>query len=447
MAKTDTDLTRPATGVRRRYRIIIPALTLAVFAGFALLWVAGWHSTYFGALRFVGIEPFRFPFLDLHAILAAGECHQQKIDVYLTNPCDVLGRPHVYSPLWLSILPDFLGTADTRWIGLALDVLFLLSLGFIFHPRGRYGLAVFTLAAFSPTTFYAVERANNDVIVFLLVLGGCLLVGADRAKRLAGQTLWLLAGLLKYYPLVLLVFIAGERLPSALLPAGVAGLAVLLFGLHYHGELSVALGNIPAPSYFTDSFAAKNLPYGLAEGLTDLSSVSATAIALVLLAMLTVLMIMRSRRTVRLFDDGAIDWTGWDMHCLAVGGLLLAACFFCGQNISYRGIFFLLALPGLIHLRAAGGSVALKQWSSIMIAAALFLMWNEFIRRWLHASMAALTDQWLGNRIEILFWVGRELVWWWLIAGLMAIVFVALRSLPLVQEVHAYMRRKPAAAR
>jgi hypothetical protein len=102
------------------YRFAIPLGLLCLYAIMAGLWLSGAHPLCFGVLRLLGIEPFGFPFLDTHAVLAAAECRRQGIDVYLSNPCDVLRRPHGYSPLWLEILPGSLGSGATRWVAAAL---------------------------------------------------------------------------------------------------------------------------------------------------------------------------------------------------------------------------------------------------------------------------------------------------------------------------------------
>ena len=99
------------TSSKLAYRLAIPIGVLCLYAIMAGLWLSGAHSLYFGTLRLLGVEPFSFPFLDTHAVLAAAECGRQGIDVYLSNPCDVLGRPHVYSPLWLAIVPGALGSS------------------------------------------------------------------------------------------------------------------------------------------------------------------------------------------------------------------------------------------------------------------------------------------------------------------------------------------------
>lgn len=116
---------------------------------------------------------------------------------------------------------------------------------------------------------------------------------------------------------------------------------------------------------------------------------------------------------------------------LLVGALLLTACFFAGQNVDYRGIYFALAMPGLVRLyRLAAGDRAVSQFLARMIAAVLFVAWNEPLRRIVHALAALVAGDWLRLRIELVFWIGRELVWWWLITGLAAIAVSYLLRIP-----------------
>ncbi|MBV8505730.1 MAG: hypothetical protein JOZ11_07985 [Alphaproteobacteria bacterium] len=39
----------------------------------------------------------------------------------------------------------------------------------------------------------------------------------------------------------------------------------------------------------------------------------------------------------------------------------------------------------------------------------------------------------LSSRAEVFFWLGRELVWWWLVVGLAAFVLSFLRRPPFAQ--------------
>ena len=124
---------------------------------------------------------------------------------------------------------------------------------------------------------------------------------------------------------------------------------------------------------------------------------------------------------------------------------MLPACFFAGQNISYRGIFILLALPGLVHLRRSFDDPALRRWMAQMIALCLLIVWGEFFRQ-LYNTAAGLpspgfTNNPLAVTLWVMIWIGRELVWWWLVAGFMALAAWFLCSLPLTHEFVARLRR------
>ncbi len=309
MASIQLALAAPTAHRRAAYRLLTPVAALLLLAALAGLWRWGPHPLYFDILKRFGFAPFRFPFLDIHAILAAAQCQRLGIDVYLSNPCDALGRVHVYSPLWLALVPSFLGTAQTTPVGLGLDVLFILSLWVVIRPERSGEALLMAAAALSPMTVYALERANCDLAIFLLIVAGCALDRAPRPWRLGCYALFLLAGLLKYYPLVLLVLLARERRRDALIgtvlamliAGGLAGLGLT--------DLARALANIPALSYFADSFSALNLPFGFAQAV--LGRQLWRAGGLLLLGILAALAIARTRRTARLLAAADLDRNGW----------------------------------------------------------------------------------------------------------------------------------------
>lgn len=119
------------------YRLATPAIVLLLYGAMTSLWCWGPHEVYLDILRLFGFEPFRFPFLDIHAVLAAVQCHHLGINVYLANPCDALGRPHVYSPLWLRVVPGSLDISTTTICGLALGLMFIGSLTSLCRPVSR----------------------------------------------------------------------------------------------------------------------------------------------------------------------------------------------------------------------------------------------------------------------------------------------------------------------
>jgi hypothetical protein len=161
-----------------------------------------------------------------------------------------------------------------------------------------------------------------------------------------------------------------------------------------------------------------------------------------LLAALAALAIVRTLHTARHFSD-RIDEAGREGTLLVVGSLVITACFFAGRNIDYRGIYFLLVLPGLVRLHRSKDESGTKQFASALITGVLFVMWSNFFRRAVYDGSAFLPyGGWLlRNVVEPLVWLARELVWWWLITGLAAIVLVHAQRLPLVRDTLAHLRR------
>ena len=107
----------PILGTERFYKSAASATALLVFFAFSLLYHYGDRGWYFALLEYWGVEPFRFPFLDISGSLAAWECARQGIDVIVADPCDVLQRSYSYSPIWMSWSAIPLGVADTPAVG------------------------------------------------------------------------------------------------------------------------------------------------------------------------------------------------------------------------------------------------------------------------------------------------------------------------------------------
>jgi hypothetical protein len=237
---------------------------------------------------------------------------------------------------------------------------------------------------------------------------------------------------------VLLILLARERRRHAILAASIVSLILISFGIYYRFDLAKALANVPSSSYFTDAFSAENLPFGFAEALGD--GLARLIIVVVLLSALSTVTIARTRRTLRLLDRENPEWKRWEMLCLAIGSMLVTACFFAGQNINYRGIYFLLVLSGLVCLYRLANEPAIRRFCGQTIAAVLFVMWDEFFRRAIHALVVPFASEDVRSRVDIFFWVGRELVWWWLIAGLFAIVLSYLQRTTFVRGSLAELR-------
>ncbi|HET7255621.1 MAG TPA: acyltransferase [Xanthobacteraceae bacterium] len=85
----------------KSYRATPFIVASSVFGLLAVLFVTGHRDAYHAILHGWGVDSFVFPFLDIEGMLSSIRCLRLGIDVFATNPCDVLGRVFDYPPIWL----------------------------------------------------------------------------------------------------------------------------------------------------------------------------------------------------------------------------------------------------------------------------------------------------------------------------------------------------------
>jgi hypothetical protein len=439
--------------VPKFYRVIAPSAALVAFFALTALYVLGDHPAYAAILRFWGIAPGAFgPFLDMHGLTAAWRCHHLGLDVVARDPCDVMDRSFNYSPLWLSLAPFHLADRAGTPLGWGTGLLFLLSLFLLPPPARKREVLTRLLASLSTMVVFAVERGNPDIMIFMLaMLAGFLALRSPRA-RLAAYAIGLFAGLLKYYPLTLMALALRER-PARLVAIGVAALAAaLLFAAAHLSDLERGLPLIAHGPYFTDLFAAKNLPFGLAQtfGIAVGDKVvplgwSLRVFAYAVYAALLLAAAWSCRRLMQRSDLSAAlaALTPAEAIFLVIGCLLIGGCFFAGQNIGYRGIYLLFVLPGLLALSRHARERRLRILADGTAALAVALMWGECFRTNLLAGLGFLEiGPSLVDTVWLNFWLLRELAWWWLIAVMLAVLAdFALRS-QLAQRLAALYGRR-----
>lgn len=313
-------------------------------------------------------------FLDSYAILAANDAVRDGIDVTRINPLDLLNRPHVYSDWWLGLRWLGLTRADNFLFG-GTCVLAAMVVAFLtVRPRTHGEALVLAAVLLSPPFLFAVQRANNDLVIFTLVGAAALgVVRGTGGLRLAcfGAVVVLATGL-KYYPLAA----AGAL---ALLPwnrrlGWTLGLTLAAAGLVLFCERA-AIGRgmfaLPATLY---EFGAAVLWRDLALGPRGM-----IALALLLLGLAAGVAVRR-----RWVDGLADDSRGpeGERFLFAVGACLLVGCFVAGTSYFYRWIFGLWLWPWLAREAGAGrkvARVALGLWLvSIWAEGVLCLVVNAF---------------------------------------------------------------------
>lgn len=118
-------------------------------------------------------ENFKNPFVDWKIINSANECYHLGYDVYIDNPCDYKNRVHAYGSFFLKIKFSEILISYWPYIPFIFISFFLIIISNHFDLKNRSHLILFFLFIFSPTTLLAIERANIDIIIFLILILIC----------------------------------------------------------------------------------------------------------------------------------------------------------------------------------------------------------------------------------------------------------------------------------
>lgn len=420
-------LPRAEHAVRRSQspNVLVTAAGFVILISFVVLYVLS-PSAYSRFIDLWSFSPYRYPFLDAEYMSAQLECWRAGVNVYVTNPCDVLGRVQNLSPLWLrmAFLPS-----DKSWtniLGLTTDSLFLLSLMALPQPRRASDAVPVLVSLASPSLLFGLERANQDLILFAIIVVAILLLEGTTAARVAGSAAIVLAALLKVYPIVLLILLLRER-PRTFLAETVGGLVVIIACIWaYRDEFLAALANIWFTDTFGFAFGATRLPDGIDEVLARLirasgmdstddarwpSSDAIHFMTSVFLYCGTGAMAMGLSLS-KGFASAFAQLTLRESMCLVSGAALICACFFAGVSNLYREVYFLLAMPGLFAMSRVSPSRPIAWLARLSGSLALLLMF--------YMPFDRLFSRVFGSIDAV--WVCAELMWWWVVAVLLAVL-------------------------
>jgi hypothetical protein len=352
---------------------------LLVCGGVVLVLSAG--VLYPGLWKLLGVGAIAPGFADMEALLAAGEAWAAGHDPYLApNLFDSAQRPHIYGPGWLVTGAAGFTVAQIAEFGVLTILGFLASLAYWYRPtNGRTTLGVLA-ALLAPSILLGLERANNDLLMVLLLSVTAVLSGRQGRLPVCGVILLLAtAAWLKIYPLVAgiaLLTLPGNLRVAVMRVFGWALFTAVGFGLYAFDYLRL-LRNIPV----AQTIFAYDLSYSFSISVAGIPGLRLWTWSGTLLAGLIFVKILRSRR--RDYWQ-ALPLTGpWALFTVSAA-VIWVGCLAANPSYPYRAVWL---LP-LLAWGAAPGSGAvvvgrsLCQWI-------LFFLWVWWLQwQWWYTIMS-----------------------------------------------------------
>jgi hypothetical protein len=361
-------------------------------------------------------------FADLYAILSAADCQNLGYDVFRENPCDVMQRVHVYGSIWLSLGKVGLGRADVLWLGVVIDVLFASLVVRLINPKDHWQFIGSALILLSPATTLAMERCNNDLVIFCLLSCAALLVSSRNSfPYYLGIITSFIAGLLKIYPAATLVAAAPMadskgRLKATIVIASLLTAAWVLLGAN---ELALLIHIIPHPE--------GNLAFGGILLFKFLGVKRRIFLFFLLLGLALIALIVAVGLTTALnVKPRVIDAHRPLVSHYYFGLGVTSFTFFATTNYDHRLIFNIFFLPWLFLLRRDTGSNRMvRRMVVVCVGLMIGLMWWEVLAADVSNALSYLfVRAGYGDTTEVarrVMRIAKELLAWSLLTGLATI--------------------------
>lgn len=195
-------------------RFLLLAILIVYFVPilFATSFFSNYPESWNSCLIFPLVPKLLPPFADMRVITAGAECIRLGYNVLIENPCDPWKRPMNYPRIWSITASWGLDQSHTVVLGILCGLLFFI-LAFVTIERLNYIESLFyALFLCSPSAMLAVERGNNDLIIFIVLALSLLIIkGRILIWRSFAYPLILFAAILKLYPIFALTSCLKEK--------------------------------------------------------------------------------------------------------------------------------------------------------------------------------------------------------------------------------------------
>jgi hypothetical protein len=371
----------------KNHTYLIGMIVLIAFGGLAI-WSEGWKAFWSG-LSLPSMSP---PFADMRTIQGALITISQGLDPSVSNPGDPWARLMNYPKIWISIasLLDF--GQESHFIAYNLSILagFYALCGYLLW---HYPSKALLLMILTPACLLAVERGNNDLLIFTLVTLFVLL------GNLRGCIAGALAIALKIYPVALipLAFATKNRLSAWLFTLAAVGIIwANLADLNAIKNGNTANGDLAYGTTIAATLAYRN--FGPAHFYWDTVLYPATIAATLLFTQW--LRLYERLDALRKQDRMAVD-------LFFAGATIFFFTFTLSSNWDYRLIYLILLMPALGKIDAPKGWGRLLKF--LLLACGSFLWLSHYPLGWFVSGYAKIFTATLCGYLTLRLFINQAI--------------------------------------
>jgi hypothetical protein len=329
-------------------RIIYYKVLISILISLVFLFLIQSKYIYIFFVWPVKIDNTLFNFVDWSVIWSAIDCKNLGYDVYLNNPCDLLGRTHVYSGIFLNLpLYELIKKFYIIYFPFILIFIFIFTLVSFFQYNQKKDLLFIFILCFSSPTIQVIERLNTDLIIFFLIIGIAFFENIFILFSFA-----ILSSAIKYYPIFsAVVFFLKEK--SFFYLIIFFFIVLLVFYLDYDNYFK-ALSHF---SRFTpgtiNSFSINSIPVLLkSSGLFNifiLYKIKSTLIIFFIYFFLVMIFLfffyIYFKYRLFFLKKFQIIYKNFSIKLFIISGFLVSCCYLFFPNSYYREIFILCLIP------------------------------------------------------------------------------------------------------
>jgi hypothetical protein len=381
----------PVLAGERMLRLWLIVLTGGYYLTFAL-----WPALF----SFYGLDHSLGWFLDSYAILASNDAVAAGLNPWEVNPLDVVGRPHVYSQWWLELSRWGFTREDNFLLGgLFVTAFFVVVFGWL-RPRSKLELAGCLAVIGSPPVLFAVERANNDLLVCALMVPAAAMISSERAwiRWLALVPVVVATGL-KFYPAVaMLALVAAPTRRESWMRFAAGALLLALLAIGLRDDFMRIKDLVPSPRGL--------MTVGGGRIFVHLGFSAERATACAIAVGVAAMVVVRPWRWLCVWSPEPQDRRAWLGFIL--GASLLTGCFFAGTSYFYRLVFAVMLTPMLWRLMRGGVAIptAMKFLARATGVLLLIILWLDMF-----VSMVATRLLSAASDAVLLEWSYRLAAW------------------------------------